>query len=159
MGTTDTKIVELINPTSRRFTCLRNWLLPGLLEFLSLNTHVEYPQKIFEVGECVVLDETQVNRVATHRKLGCVIAHSIANFSEMKSVAEAFFRNIGITPDLVKSQHPTFIKGRVGSFQSHETTIGLIGEIHPRILETWGIETPVTGLELNLTQIQTLRQD
>lgn len=159
MGTTDTNIVELINPTSRRFTCLRNWLLPGLLQFLSHNTHVEYPQKIFEVGECVVLDDIQANRVATHRKLGCVIAHSQANFSEIKSVAEAFYRNIGVTPDLVIAQHPTFIEGRVGSLQSDETRIGILGEIHPQILEVWGIETPVTGLELNLTQLQTLLQD
>ncbi len=63
MGTPDTNIVELINPTSQRFTCLRNWLLPGLLKFLGQNTHIEYPQKIFEVGECVILDATQANRV------------------------------------------------------------------------------------------------
>ncbi|MCW4040055.1 MAG: phenylalanine--tRNA ligase subunit beta [Candidatus Bathyarchaeota archaeon] len=159
MGNPDTKIVELINPSSQRFTCLRNWLLPGLLKFLSHNTHIEYPQKIFEVGECVNLDDTQVNRVSTHQKLGCVIAHSTANFSEMKSEAEAFFRNIGIIPDLVIAQHPTFIKGRVGRLQSHETEIGILGEIHPRILEEWRVETPVTAFELNLTQVQTLLQD
>ncbi len=157
MGIPDTSIVELVNPTSQRFTCLRNWLLPGLLEFLSHNTHIEYPQKIFEVGECAILDDSRANRVATQRKLGCVIAHSIANFSEIKSEAEAFFRNIGVTPDLTTTQHSTFIEGRVGSLQFDKTQIGILGEIHPRILEAWGIEIPVTGLELNLTQLQTFR--
>lgn len=159
MGMPDTTIVELVNPTSQRFTCLRNWLLPGLLEFLSHNTHIEYPQKIFEVGECVMLDDTKVNHVSSHQKMGVVIAHSTANFTEIKSEAEAFFRNLGITPNLKVAQHPTFIKGRVGSLQSHEIEIGILGEIHPRILEVWGIETPVTGFELNLTQLQTLLQD
>jgi phenylalanyl-tRNA synthetase beta chain len=156
MGTLDTKIVELINPSSQRFTCLRNWILPGLLEFLSHNTHIEYPQKIFEVGECVNLDATQANRVSTNQKMGWVVAHSTANFSEMKSQAEAFFRNLGITPNLDIAEHPTFIKGRVGSIQIHEIEFGILGEIHPRILEVWGVETPVTGFELNLTQLQTL---
>jgi phenylalanyl-tRNA synthetase beta chain len=154
MGAPDTKIVELINPTSQRFTCLRSWLLPSLLEFLSHNTHIEYPQKIFEVGECVELDDTQVNRVSSHQKMSGVIAHSTANFSEIKSETEAFFRNLGISPDLKTAQHPTFIKGRVGSLQIHGIEFGIFGEIHPRVLEVWGIETPVTGFELNLTQLQ-----
>ena len=156
MDAPDTRIVELINPTSQRFTCLRNWLLPALLEFLSHNTHIEYPQKIFEVGECVILDDTQENRVSSSQKMGGVIAHSTANFSEIKSETEAFFRNLGITPDLKVTQHPTFIKGRVGSLQSCQIEVGVLGEIHPRILEIWGIETPVTGFELNLTQLHTL---
>ena len=77
----------------------------------------------------------------------------------MKSEAEALFRNLGITPDLDIAEHPTFIKGRVGSIQIHETKIGILGEIHPQILEVWGVETPVTGFELNLTQLQTLLRD
>lgn len=156
MKAPDTRIVELINPSSQRFTCLRNWLLPGLLEFLSHNTHIEYPQKIFEVGECVILDETQENRVSSHQKMGGVIAHSTANFSELKSETEAFFRNLGITLDLKVTPHPTFINGRAGSLQSHQIAFGILGEIHPRILEMWGIETPVTAFEINLTQLHTL---
>ena len=156
MKAPDSRIVELINPSSQRFTCLRNWMLPGLLEFLSHNTHIEYPQKIFEVGECVILDETQENRVSSHQKMGGVIAHSTANFSELKSEAEAFFRNLGITLDLRVTPHPTFINGRTGSLQSHQIEFGILGEIHPRILEMWGIETPVTAFEVNLTQLHTL---
>ena len=156
MKAPDSRIVELINPSSQRFTCLRNWMLPGLLEFLSHNTHIEYPQKIFEVGECVILDETQENRVSSHQKMGGVIAHSTANFSELKSEAEAFFRNLGITLDLRVTPHPTFINGRTGSLQSHQIEFGILGEIHPRILEMWRIETPVTAFEVNLTQLHTL---
>jgi phenylalanyl-tRNA synthetase beta chain len=159
MKAPDTRIVELINPSSQRFTCLRNWMLPGLLEFLSHNTHIEYPQKIFEVGECVILDDTQQNRVSSHQKMGGVIAHSTANFSEIKSETEAFFRNLGITLDLKVSPHPTFINGRAGSLQSHQIEFGILGEIHPRILEMWGIETPVTAFEVNLTQLHTLLRD
>ncbi|MEM2673877.1 MAG: phenylalanine--tRNA ligase subunit beta, partial [Candidatus Bathyarchaeia archaeon] len=50
------KIIEIANPKISSMTCLRNWLLPSLMEFLSHNTHVEYPQKIFEVGYCVIPD-------------------------------------------------------------------------------------------------------
>ena len=44
------KVVELANPKVETLTCLRSWLLPSLMEFFSCNLHVEYPQKIFELG-------------------------------------------------------------------------------------------------------------
>ena len=40
--------VDLYNPKVVTMTCLRNWLLPGLMEFLSVNQSVAFPQKIFE---------------------------------------------------------------------------------------------------------------
>lgn len=40
--------VDLYNPKVVTMTCLRNWLLPGLMEFLSVNQSVAFPQKIFD---------------------------------------------------------------------------------------------------------------
>ena len=37
------KIVEIANPKVQTLTCLRNWLLPSLMEFLSCNLHIEFP--------------------------------------------------------------------------------------------------------------------
>ncbi|MBI2584052.1 MAG: phenylalanine--tRNA ligase subunit beta, partial [Candidatus Aenigmarchaeota archaeon] len=48
---------EISNPVSDNWNCLRSWLLPSALEFLSKNKHAEYPQKIFEIGDCVILDD------------------------------------------------------------------------------------------------------
>ena len=44
--------VEILNPTSSEYSICRTWLLPGLLRVLSVNKHRDYPQKIFEVGDC-----------------------------------------------------------------------------------------------------------
>ena len=52
------KTVEIANPISLDFGVLRSWLLPGLLDFLSSNKHVPYPQKIFECGDVVATDDT-----------------------------------------------------------------------------------------------------
>ncbi len=57
-----TKIVELSNPKIVTMTCLRSWLLPSLMEFLSVNQSVEFPQKIFELGKVTLLDETKETR-------------------------------------------------------------------------------------------------
>src|SRR5216683_3950205 len=62
-------VVDLKNPKMSTLTSLRNWLLPSLMEFLSNNTHVEYPQKVFEVGTCAVPEGEKVGKVSDHRKL------------------------------------------------------------------------------------------
>jgi phenylalanyl-tRNA synthetase beta chain len=52
------KNVELANPQIVTMTCLRSWLLPSLIEFLSNNQSVEFPQKIFELGKITFFNDT-----------------------------------------------------------------------------------------------------
>ena len=50
----DEPLITTGNPKSRKYSVLRNSLLPVLLEFTSMNQHADYPQKIFEVGDIVI---------------------------------------------------------------------------------------------------------
>ena len=59
MNIPKTSLVELANPKVVTMTCLRNWLLPSLIEFLSNNQSTEFPQKIFELGKVTLPDETK----------------------------------------------------------------------------------------------------
>ncbi|MCW1302976.1 MAG: phenylalanine--tRNA ligase subunit beta, partial [Candidatus Parvarchaeota archaeon] len=43
------EVVELLNPITSQFSCLRNSILPSLLEFSSRNKRYFYPQKLFEI--------------------------------------------------------------------------------------------------------------
>jgi phenylalanyl-tRNA synthetase beta chain len=49
-------------------------------------------------------------------------------------------------------EHPSFIRGRVGSIFIDNKEAGLIGEIHPAVLENFGLEQPAVGFELNLSR-------
>ena len=147
------RVVEIANPKVSSMTCLRSWLLPTLMEFLSHNTHVEYPQRIFEVGYCVVHDETQMNKSRDIEKLACVTIHSNAGFSEAISVLDALFTNLGLEYSLEEENHGSFIEGRVGAIIVKGEKIGLIGEIHPQVLQNWGLENPAAALEINLSEI------
>jgi len=54
--------------------------------------------------------------------------------------------------------HPSFLDGRVGSIQIEEREVGIIGEIHPQVIENWKLEDPVAAMELDLNQIFKLRR-
>ena len=45
MNTEPTRLIELSNPKIVTMTCLRNKLLPGLMEFLSINQSESFPRK------------------------------------------------------------------------------------------------------------------
>ena len=59
MNKPETGLVEISNPKVITLRCLRPELLPSLLEFLSNNTHVQYPQNLFEVGDCTIWGDQQ----------------------------------------------------------------------------------------------------
>ena len=152
------KIVEIANPKVQTLTCLRNWLLPSLMEFLSSNLHVEYPQKIFELGTVTLLDNERETKTRDEERLAAVIVYANASFSEIKSVLDAFFINFGLKCRIKEAKHPSFIDGRVGAAIVNRTNVGTVGEIHPKVLEAWKIENPVAAFELNMDKIVKMKQ-
>lgn len=141
--------VELTNPVSERYSCLRVWLLPSLLEVLAANKHVSYPQRLFEVGDVVLPDETQETKSLTLRKLAGVIAHGKAGFAEVKSVVECLLKNLGIEYKIQAALHPSFIQGRTAKIVV-DKEIGVFGEVHPEVLERWRVEVPVVAFEVEV---------
>ena len=114
MNQPNTPFVELSNPKVATMTCLRNWLLPSLIEFLSNNQSVEFPQKIYELGKITQPDETKETKTRDEEWLCAATAHANANFTEIKSALDAFFGNFGVEWQIKETTHPSFIEGRVG---------------------------------------------
>ena len=152
------RIVEIANPKVQTLTCLRNWLLPSLMEFLSNNLHVEYPQNIFELGTVTLLDKERETKTRDEEKLAAVISSANASFSEIKSVLDSFFMNLDVEWRIKEAEHSSLIDGRVGTAVVDETDIGIVGEVHPKVLEAWRLENPVAAFELNMKTIFEIKQ-
>jgi phenylalanyl-tRNA synthetase beta chain len=154
MNTRDS-LVELLNPTLVTHNALRSWLLPSLLEFLSHNTHVDYPQKIFEAGKCIVRNNGSVRE---SRKLAAVTVHSNAGFTEIRSVFDALALNMGQEFKFEATEHPSFLTGRCAKISSNSEMVGVIGEISPIVLRKWGLALPIAAFELDLSPLLDLDQ-
>jgi phenylalanyl-tRNA synthetase beta chain len=153
MNAEPTKIVELANPKIVTMTCLRNWLLPSLMEFLSINQSVEFPQKIFELGKVTLLDENKETRTRDEDWLTALTAHPNANFSEIKSALDSFMSNFGVEWQIKETSHASFIDGRVGKVIVSGSEIGFVGEVNPLVLQAWELENPVAAFEVNFQKI------
>jgi phenylalanyl-tRNA synthetase beta chain len=153
MNTEPTKIIELANPKIATMTCLRNWLLPSLMEFLSINQSVEFPQKIFELGKVTLLAENKETRTRDEDWLAAVTTHPNANFSEIKSSLDSFMGNFGVEWQIKETTHPSFIEGRAGKVIVNDTIVGIVGEVNPLVLEMWKLENPVAAFQINFQRI------
>jgi phenylalanyl-tRNA synthetase beta chain len=153
MNREKTRIVEIANPKVVTMSCLRNWLLPSLMEFLGNNQSVEFPQRICELGKVTLLDETRETKTRDEEWLAAAITHPTANFSEIKSDLDAFFMNFGVKWQIKRTSHPSFIEGRVGAAIVNGADVGVLGEVHPRVLEAWKLENPVAAFEVNMDKI------
>jgi phenylalanyl-tRNA synthetase beta chain len=145
--------VEIANPKVVTMTCLRNWLLPSLIEFLCNNQSTEFPQKIYELGKITLPDETKETKTRDEVWLCAATVHSNANFTEIKSVLDAFFANFGVDWKIEETTHPSFIEGRVGKVIVGGVDVGVVGEVNPLVLEAWKLENPVGAFEINLKMI------
>ena len=150
MNQPKTSLVELANPKVVTMTCLRNWLLPSLIEFLSNNQSTEFPQKIFELGKITQPDDAKETKTRDEEWLCATTAHANANFTEIKSALDAFFGNFGVNWQIEETFHPSFIEGRVGKVIVGGSNVGVVGEVNPLVLETWKLENPVATFEINL---------
>jgi phenylalanyl-tRNA synthetase beta chain len=153
MNREKTRVVEIANPKVVTMTCLRNWLLPSLMEFLGNNQSVEFPQRIFELGEVTFLDETRETKTRDEEWLAAATTHPTASFSEIKSALDAFFMNLGVEWQIKETSHPSFIAGRVGTAVVGNTAVGVLGEVHPQVLEAWKLENPVAAFEINMQEV------
>ncbi len=150
MNMREESICEIANPVSSNWTALRNWLLPSLMEFLANNLHAEYPQRIFEVGDVLALDEKAETRTKNVKRLACAVSSSSVGYEEISSVLDALLRNLGVEYTLKSSEHGSFITGRAAEISVGKSIAGVMGEIHPQVLNSWGLEKPVVALELEL---------
>ncbi|MEE0924300.1 MAG: phenylalanine--tRNA ligase subunit beta [Methanobrevibacter sp.] len=147
--------VQVARPISISGTMIRTSLLNSLMEFLEDNKHEDLPQKIFEIGDVVYMDDENFNKTRTVKKLAGLICHSSANFTEIKSTTSSIVSNLGYSMELSDSENTSFITGRVADFTGDSKNgqiKGFFGEIAPEVIRNFELEYPVTAFEIEFIQ-------
>jgi phenylalanyl-tRNA synthetase beta chain len=61
--------------------------------------------------------------------------------------------NLGASYSLTEASHGSFIEGRMGKIVVKGIELGFMGEIHPQVLQNWGLENPAAAFEINLNKL------
>jgi len=141
---------EIANPVSEEYTIIRSSLPPCLLSVLRANRRNPLPQRVFEVGNVVVLDEGAETGARNVRRAAAMVIGEGVGFTYIKAVAEALLRELGIVHEVRPIEHPSFLEGRAAEFVSDGKSLGIVGEIHPEVILGFELEHPVATFEFDL---------
>lgn len=145
------EVIKLANPVSLECTILRQSLLPNLMKNLSDNKHESFPQRLFEVSDVGYVNQRAETRVERKLHVAGVSSHSTANFTEIKSAVEALLHNMGLKGWEIKPvKHASFLEGRATAIVMKRRELGVLGEIHPEVLNNFELENPTSAFEIDV---------
>ncbi|MFD1598357.1 phenylalanine--tRNA ligase beta subunit-related protein [Halobellus rarus] len=142
--------VRITEPYSEDYTILRPWALPSLVMVLENNTHRAYPQDLAEVGLVAERDDEVNTRVRERRHVAGALARHDATYEDAKARLQAICRDFDVELETPPTEHPSFIDGRVASVVIDGEPVGVVGELHPRVLVEHDLELPVAAFEFDL---------
>lgn len=147
--------VRIANPMSENFEFVRPSIIPQLLGAESVSAHAVYPHYIFEVGKVAVPDPEDNYGSRTVSALGAVVADADAGFNLVSSQVAALFFYLGLEYEPSVVEDPRFLAGRVAAVLVRGQRVGVLGELHPQVLENWGVTVPCAVIELDLDLLRT----
>jgi len=145
--------IELANALNTDFNVLRAWLIPNLMEVLKNNKHNEYPQNIFTLGKTFKENEEEETGIKEEEKLAVMKCSNKTDFTDIKQTLDYLMRSLSLNYEIKEYEHTSFIEGRIGEIIVNNSSIGIIGEIKPQVLELWDIEIPVTCFEIDMEKL------
>ncbi len=145
----DAEALRIKNPVSEDHTLVRTSLIPSLLGILRKNKHRELPQRLFEIGDVV-------RKRKNNKRLAAVAIHSKASFTEAKSLVLSVSAAMGLSPEVVARDEPSFVSGRCASLRIGSDDIGVFGELHPATAEAFELKYPMIAFELDLEALRML---
>lgn len=153
---------KIYNPLSEEHSIMRTMLLPGLLEVLSKN-HNRRVQNgaIFEIGRVFYPgpadSQPEERPVLAAAAMGRTPANWNSSPREMdfyylKGILEVMLSRLGAGPASFRLEtgNPSFHPGRTAAVEVNGAKLGIIGELHPDVLDGYDLPDRVVAFELDL---------
>ena len=159
-----TRPLRIANPMSSDREYLRTTLRASLLANLASNQgHSAGPFRMFEAGRVFLPrsgdlpDEREtVAAVLAGRRHepSWLEDESLLDFYDAKGVVEWVLDRLGVAATYELSEYPGFHPGRRANIKAGDALLGVVGEIHPSVMERLGLEQlRVSAFELDLKSI------
>lgn len=147
--------VRIANVMNANYSTLRDWILPSLMEVEQRSAGAVYPHRVFEAGEVAISDGKASLASRTEQRLGALVAHETASFSEAQSYLHLLLTHLGKGKlyKLEAFEHGSFIPGRAARVLIDGKVVGVLGEIHPEVLDGakgFKIRMPCAAFEVSL---------
>ncbi|MGB3367935.1 MAG: phenylalanine--tRNA ligase subunit beta [Acidaminobacteraceae bacterium] len=145
--------IKLLNPLGEEYSIMRTTLLPNLLEVIARNNNRKVESvRAFEIGNLFIPKELPVTTLPIEKKSLVIGRYGVGeDFFSMKGAVEELLDKLGIKgyEFIPEANHPTYHPGRCANIQWENHILGTIGEIHPKVIENYDINTRVYASEID----------
>ena len=168
-------MVDILNPLSEDQSVMRTSLIPGLLETMNYNISVQNRNlKLFEIGNVFYDTGKEDSQPDEVEMLSCLWTGARVDsvwfskeikcdFYDLKGVVEELLMSMGIVNTSFTGMPPEscfYTKpGYSARIFVENDLIGLVGEIHPKVLRNYDLKQTAFIFELNFDQLTTLIPD
>ncbi len=150
------KTVKLINPLGEDRSIMRTVILPSMLDILARNFALKNKGvKLYELGKIYLPVEGQTLPDEPKRMIfGTYGEHE--DFFSMKGEIVALLEQLNAKPAtfVAEKHNPSYHPGRCANILIDGKVMGVLGQIHPLIVENYGIGADVYVAELDFTALE-----
>ena len=151
------RAVQISNPLGEDFSIMRTISLNGMLSSLAFNyNHRNKNVRLYELGNIYLPKQLPLTELPDERMKFTLGFYGDGDFFTMKGVIEEFLEKVGMKGK--KTYDPTDKKpflhpGRQADVIYQGKTIGFLGEVHPAVMDNYGLGEKTYVAVLDMPQI------
>lgn len=162
--------IPIMNPISEEYPDMRTTLLPGLMHTLCYNLSQKNEEAaIFESGHVYQPKELPLKDLPYEYELFSGLLYGSPDeagypnngrkydFFDVKAIMEDVLETLGIRDyEIKRSTYPVFHPGISADFVKDSRTLMSFGQLHPAVLDKWGIKKEVYGFVIFIPHLMSM---
>lgn len=157
------KLITITDAKTKEFQTGRISLIPGLLRTAVENKSNPLPYRLFEVGDCILKSAEMDTGARNERKIAGLLTDEVTSkknkglFSQIHGVVDLLLLKLRITDyKLQPIQLGLFFDAQQAAILVGGQQIGVMGILHPEVLDRFVWNHPVAVFELELQPLEKL---
>ena len=145
------KTVTIRNPLGEEYSIMRTTLLPAMLDVISLNYNRGTDKAgFYEIAPRFLPREIPLKELPEEKLTVALGLYGDEDFFSLKGRVETLLEELNITGyEFKRVEDPSYHPGRTAEILIDGEALGVIGEVHPDVLERYSIGTRVYAGELD----------
>jgi phenylalanyl-tRNA synthetase beta chain len=161
------RAIPLLNPITDEFPLLRTTLLGGMLQTVASNLSRKNEElRLYELAAVYLPASLPLETLPEEPPMLCGAIcgrrygtawnqpRDNSDFYDAKGAVETLLAGLGITGyEVAAGEYLAMHPGKTALFVKDGQLLGAVGEVHPQVLDAFGINRPVFIFEMGLTQL------
>ncbi|HHW04119.1 MAG TPA: phenylalanine--tRNA ligase subunit beta [Thermoanaerobacterales bacterium] len=145
--------IKLMNPLGEEQSVMRTTLIPNMLDVVGYNLNQKIEEiRLFETGSVYIPQKLPLMELPyENKKLAIGLSGKHTDFYELKKTIEILLARLRIKQyTFIQYQHFAFHPGRCARIMIDGDELGIVGEIHPDVLENYDLNAKVYIAQLDM---------